>query len=94
MITAPEYLCIAALCGIFLIGGFIYLVIQDKRHPETRMCPSCGHVLQYKNTVNIPDPNCSICHGTGQGNGGYTGDSGECECGIKVEVCPYCGKEL
>lgn len=31
--------------------------------------------------IKVYDADCPICHGTGQGNGGYTGDSGECSCG-------------
>lgn len=91
-LTNPFVVIILVLGLILIIIFVIYCALFDKYHPE--ICPSCGRKLNYKSAIRIYDADCPICHGTGQGNGAYTGDSGECTCGFQVETCPFCGSHL
>jgi rRNA maturation protein Nop10 len=84
-------LCIPAIYAFVSIRRF-NRNLSKKRDLE--MCPHCGEVVNYKDVHSYYDEGCSICHGTGQGNGAYTGDSGECTCKHFVNVCPHCGGEM
>ena len=86
------------LIGLGVVGivSGILLIFFDTRglKLDPERCPHCGEVIDDIRQELVWDDDCPICHGSGQGNGGYTGDSGECTCGYFIRVCPHCGCKL
>ena len=89
-------LIVAGIGFVIFMVDFIYTIERGTKC-EPERCPHCGEVIEVIDDVRqefVWDDDCPICHGSGQGNGGYLGDSGECNCGYFIRFCLHCEGKL